>query len=68
MDFGKEKFSGPFTEVEDVKTLLWLIPLLVCVSFAISAVENTGVLLVREHEIAGFVLNQGLTAWLYPVS
>ena len=34
MDYGKEKFGGPFTEeeVEDVKTVLQLIPLLVCIS------------------------------------
>ena len=45
MDFGKEKFGGPFTEeeVEDVKTLLRLIPLLVCISIAINAVEDTAV-------------------------
>ena len=60
MEFGKEKFGGLFTEeeVEDIKTLLRLIPLLVCVSITINAVESTAVHLVREHEIAGFVLNQ----------
>ena len=32
MDYGKEKFGGPFTEeeVEDVKTVLRLIPLVIC--------------------------------------
>ena len=32
MDYGKEKFGGPFTEeeVEDVKTILRLIPLVAC--------------------------------------
>ena len=35
MDFGKGKFGGPFTEeeVEDVKTVLRLIPLVICLSF-----------------------------------
>ena len=34
MDFGKEKFGGPFTEeeVEDVKTVLRLLPLVICLS------------------------------------
>ena len=32
MDYGKEKFGGPFTEeeVEDVKTVLRLLPLVIC--------------------------------------
>ena len=34
IDYGKKKFGGPFTEeeVEDVKTVLRLIPLLICLS------------------------------------
>ena len=34
MDYGKEKFGGPFTEeeVEDVKTIVRLIPLVACLS------------------------------------
>ena len=34
MDFGKDKFGGPFTEeeVEDVKTVLPLIPVVACLS------------------------------------
>ena len=34
MDYGKEKFGGPFTEeeVEDVKTVLRLLPLVICLS------------------------------------
>ena len=40
MDFGKEKSGRPFTvkEVEDVKTVLRLIPLIVCL---IVSVNNT---------------------------
>ena len=51
MDLGKKKFGGLFTEeaVENVKTLLPLIPLLVCISITINAVEDTAVHLVREH-------------------
>ena len=35
MDFGKEKYGGPFTEeeVEDVKTVLRLAPIVACISF-----------------------------------
>ena len=46
MDFGEEKFGVSFTkeEVEDVKTLLRLIPLLI----AINAVEDAAVHFVRK--------------------
>ena len=32
MDYGKEKFGGPFTEeeVEEVKTVLRLLPIVIC--------------------------------------
>ena len=38
MDYGKEKFGGPFTEeeVEDVKTVLRLIPLVTCLSLMVA--------------------------------
>ena len=37
MDYGKEKFGGPFTEeeVEDVKTVLRLLPLVACMSIGV---------------------------------
>ena len=54
--------------MENVKTYLQLIPLLVCVSIVINAVEDTAVHLVREHEIASVMLNQELTTWLFSVS
>ena len=40
MDYGKEKFGGPFTEeeVEDVKTVLRLLPLVICLSLSCGAV------------------------------
>ena len=42
IDFGKKKFGGPFTEeeVEDVKTVLQLIPLIICASFFMIAEET----------------------------
>ena len=54
MDYGKEKFGGPFTEeeVEDVKTVLRLIPLVICLSLSVG-VCSTG----------NFVLD----FWLFPV-
>ena len=41
MDYGKEKFGGPFTEeeVEDVKTVLRLLPLVICLSLSVSLLE-----------------------------
>ena len=38
MDYGKEKFGGPFTEeeVEDVKTVLCLLPLVICLTIFLS--------------------------------
>ena len=42
MDYGKEKFGGPFTEeeVEDVKTVLRLLPLIICLSISISVLAS----------------------------
>ena len=41
MDYGKEKFGGPFTEeeVEDVKTVLRLLPLIICLSLVLGALQ-----------------------------
>ena len=38
MDYGKKKFGGPFTEeeVEDVKTVLRLLPLVICLSLSVN--------------------------------
>ena len=42
MDYGKEKFGGPFTEeeVEDVKTFLRLLPLVICLSLYASLEDS----------------------------
>ena len=67
MDFGKEKFGGPFTEeeVEDVKTVLKLIPLIICVSFFMIAEDSP------EYLFAKYFSNQtiaiGMSVWLFPV-
>ena len=59
MDYGKEKFGGPFTEeeVEDVKTVLRLIPLIICLSLSVGALENIlMVILFNDEEF--WLLNQ----------
>ena len=49
MDFGKTKFGGPFTEeeVEDVKTVLRLIPLIICFSLFVITVAYTPVTILE---------------------
>ena len=51
MDFGKEKSGGPFTvkEVEDVKTVLRLIPLIVCLSVSVNNTAPTSLLKYDKH-------------------
>ena len=46
IDLGKDKYGGPFTveEVEDVKTILRLIPFIMCVSMYMFATQS------RSHE------------------
>ena len=52
MDYGKEKFGGPFTEeeVEDVKTVLRLIPLVICSSLFNSFAFDIGTFRVSKFE------------------
>ena len=61
MDYGKEKFGGPFTEeeVEDVKTVLRLIPLVICLSLC-NLIAYSDTCSIRVFK---FVLN----FWLIPV-
>ena len=68
MDYGKRKFGGPFTEeeVEDVKTVLRLIPLVICLSL------NVGALLIpidilNDDRNTNIVMNFGMKTWLFPV-
>ena len=63
MDYGKEKFGGPFAEeeVEDVKTVLRLIPLVICLSFLSS------VALQKSDTSSTRVFNFELNFWLFPV-
>ena len=63
MDYGKEKFGGPFTEeeVEDAKTVLRLIPLVICLSLFGS------VALVKSDSVSIIVFNFQLNVWIFPV-
>ena len=68
MDYGKEKFGGPFTEeeVEDVKTILRLLPLVICLSLSVSALEiNPKVFLFNDDNL--WLLHQAIVYWLFPV-
>ena len=68
MDFGKEKFGGPFTEeeVEDVKTVLRLIPLVICLSFFSGAKISPDNLLVDNTKIKAFI-DDGIVTWWFPL-
>ena len=69
MDYGKEKFGGPFIEeeVEDVKTVLRLLPLVACMSIGVGTSAMTpSTLLISDH-MANTVLNVGVKSWLIPL-
>ena len=66
MDYGKDKFGGPFTEeeVEDVKTVLHLLPLVICLGlFSLCALERTS----TNNASIGKVSNFELKYWLFPL-
>ena len=71
MDFGKQKFGGPFTEeeVEDVKTFLRLIPLIVCFVLCDSIARNVQIDLLKPDDNSWIidVVNFGMTSWVYPL-
>ena len=69
IDFGKDKFGGPFTEeeVEDVKTVLRLLPLLICLSFATGIANMSPTSLLIDLEYKDVVLNIGMKSWLFPL-
>ena len=71
MDYGKEKFGGPFTEeeVEDVKTFLRLLPLVICLSLSQSVLSVSFVSLSSVNKISNAfkLFDVGLQTWLIPV-
>ena len=60
MDYGKKKFGGPFTEeeVEDVKTVLRLLPLVICLSVNVGNLESNPLMVFFD----GTLLNG---TWLF---
>ena len=74
MDFGKEKFGGPFTEeeVEDVKTVLKLLPLVICLSLTVSGSLTPVDLLTANNvnsSLTDMLLTYGSnTTWLFTVA
>ena len=71
MDFGKEKFGGPFTEeeVEDVKTVLQLMPLILCISISVSSQWPLVSLDAFDDQnmYLNCLLNDGVPDWLPPI-
>ena len=69
MDYGKEKFGGPFTEeeVEDVKTVLRLIPMVICFSLFIITLGYSPMDIFRFKGKNGILVNNGMKNWLPPV-
>ena len=71
MDFGKEKFGGPFTEeeVEDVKTVLRLLPIVICVIISFGGPHINLRLDALDDQFGNSVLNDavGDTCWLPPL-
>ena len=67
MDYGKEKFGGPFTEeeVEDVKTVLRLIPMIFCFGLFVITLAYSPVTILEGKENA--TVDIGLKNWLSPV-
>ena len=70
MDYGKEKFGGPFTEeeVEDVKTVLRLLPLVICLSFSLTALIGAPTLyILNGDDVQVWVSKHIIMDWLPPV-
>ena len=68
MDYGKEKFGGPFTEeeVEDVKTVLRLIPLVICLSIGKACLEDFPIHLLSYKKNI-LLWNVGIETWVFPL-
>ena len=70
MDYGKDKFGGPFTEeeVEDVKTVLRLLPLVICYSVSVGALETYPMMIfLFDDTESNLFLNQSIMNWLFPI-
>ena len=69
MDYVKEKFGGPFTEeeVEDVKTVLRLLPIVICLSFSHGALEISMLVYLFYDNGGNWLLNESISDWLFPL-
>ena len=69
MDYGKEKFGGPFTEeeVEDVKTVLRLLLLVICLSLGVTGLEVFPIVHPINVEEKFLLFNIAFVDWLFPV-
>ena len=70
MDYGKEKFGGPFTEeeVEDVKTVLRLLPLVICLGFSVTTLIRAPTLYIfHDDDVQVRVSKHIIMDWLPPV-
>ena len=69
MDYGKEKFGGPFTEeeVEDVKTVLRLLPIMICLNLSVGGLSFSPVDIFNGDENTLNLLSVGLSDWLIPL-
>ena len=69
MDYGKEKFGGPFTEeeVEDVKTALRLFPLVIVLTISVIILKlNPNFYLFSDADNT-FIWNDAIVYWLFPL-
>ena len=69
MDFGKDKFGGPFTEeeVEDVKTILRLVPLVCCISFIANVSWNHTGIDLSENIVVNYFFAIAMHTWFFPL-
>ena len=69
IDFGKKKFGGPFTEeeVEDVKTMLRLVPLVCCISFIANVSWNHMNINLFENSFINEFVNIPMLTWYFPL-
>ena len=71
MDYGKEKFGGPFTEeeVEDVKTVLRLLPLVICLQLSLIDLSDTPMLslFTENGSYTDSLIGNAFEDWLIPL-
>ena len=71
MDYGKEKFGGPFTEeeVEDVKTVLRLLPLVICLQLSLIDLSDTPMLslFTENGSYTDSLIGNAFENWLIPL-